>query len=131
MRRSRETIQLNDLCFDRKYFHSATLRVDKAPGGFNCFLAITLFTHNGIREYCTLGREILDTVTMYNALLKQLGKPVLKKVETIRMALEKSQELEFHRSAQANREVAGQRSSPKADASAPQEPLSETSSHLS
>lgn len=116
-------VRLNDLCFDSKYFHSATVRVSKVPSGeYECFVVVVLFTQGGLREYGAQNGDIADVVRLFNSLLRQLHIPELNEEETALMVEEKRQEVEFHRSSQASKEEADRKANPEVGAFGPQPP---------
>jgi len=116
-------VRLNDLCFDAKYFHSATVRVSRVPSGeFECFVVVVLFTQGGLREYGAQNGDIADVVRLFNSLLRQLHIPELTEEETAQMVAEKHQEVEFHRSSQASTEEAARKANQEVGASDPRPP---------
>ena len=116
----KKVIRIDDLCFDRKYFHSASLRVTEPPGGGtpDCYLVIVLFIDHGMKEYGVHNADLLETISQFENLLCRLGLPRLTVAETAQLHGEKSQEVRLRRAARASKAEAAGRASQEADVTA-------------
>lgn len=110
----KRTVRIDDFCFERKWFHSATLRVTEPPGGgpLECYLVIILFITGGMKEFGVRNATVQKTVMQYQSLLRQLGLPQLSEEEITRLGEEKTQELKLRLDARAKKAEAAKRAAP-------------------
>lgn len=102
MRQQRvHTIRLLDFTFDPQYFHSASLRVAIPPGGdqFDVTLMVTLFMHNGMRDFGVKCPSIEGTVLMFAKLSCLTGGPPINDREIDALVELKTDELNYYQKA--------------------------------
>jgi len=94
-------VRLHDLCFDSQYFHSASLRVITTPGTdeLDISLVITLFVHNGMRDFGAKGCSILETARMFAKVIEMTGGSQLDDDELAELVTQKTIELNYYKKA--------------------------------
>jgi len=87
------------MCFDTQYFHSASLRVLTTPGTeeLDVSLVITLFVHNGMRDFGAKGSTILETVKMFAEVIRVTSDVQLDELVIAEIASQKTIELNYYR----------------------------------
>lgn len=96
-------VVLHDLCFESQYFHSASLRVMMTPGTeeLDVSLVITLFVHNGMRDFGAKGSTILETVRMFGEIVLKTSDEPLGDAAIAEITSQKTIELQYYRKALA------------------------------
>lgn len=92
-------ILLNDLLFEKQYFHSATLRVIPIRDEPVVNLVIQLFKYGGMQEFAIYNKETQLTVTQFYTLIELMGGPVVSDDQKIAMYEQKMHEVSLVRAA--------------------------------
>lgn len=93
----KKLIVLDDLMFEKQYFHSANIRVQIPPGMREpaiCLIILTFIT-GGMKEYGLMDTDPSNTIETYNDLMKQLGRRQLSRDKKLRVLADKTQELKL------------------------------------
>lgn len=105
-------VLLNDLLFDKQYFHSATLRVLRVNDEPVVNLVVTLFKHGGMQDFGIYNRDPADTVKQFSDLkMATQGDPIPDELQA-KLLEQKLQEVGMMRAA-----IAAKRDAEKKDPS--------------
>lgn len=113
MKRKGHIIRLLDFVFDSQYFHSASLRVAIPPGGsqFDVSLMVTLFMHNGMRDFGIKCPSIEGTVSMFAELSRLTGGSKISDREIDALVELKTNELAYYQRALREKQAGDESSS--------------------